>query len=91
MDLLNIIKEYWTIIVFIGAVIISWTRYESKNNAQDRDIADLGKRMQYTEAKLETHTQTTNTMINDISIIKTTLEYIKQAIEELKDLKQGRK
>lgn len=81
-------KEYWTIIVFIGAVIISWTRYESKNNAQDRDIQDIEKRLAYTEQKLEAHTQTTNTLTNDIAIIKTTLEYIKMAIEEIKELRK---
>lgn len=92
MDLLNLIKEYWTIIVFIGAVIISWTRYESKNTLQDREIKEIDDRLKYTENKLtshiETHMQTTNLLTQDMAIIKTNLEYIKQAIEELKAKKK---
>jgi predicted nucleic acid-binding Zn-ribbon protein len=89
MDLLVFLKEYWTILVFIGAVIMSWARYEAKNNSQDRDITDLQTRMKYTENKLEAHIASNNTiqesLNRDIAIIKTTLEYIKEGLEELKN------
>lgn len=88
MEFVDAITKYWTIVVFIGGIIISWARYESKNKEQDKSIADIEKRLAYTETKLEAHTQLTNNINNDIAIIKTTLEYIKQAIEELKDLRK---
>jgi sensor domain CHASE-containing protein len=88
MDLLNILQHYWSIIFFIGVAIISWVRYEYKNNAQDRDISDLKNRLQYTESKLESHIASQTLLLMDMATIKATLEYIKQAIEELKELRK---
>lgn len=92
MDLLILIKEYWTILVFIGVFIMSWQDNKNKNKEQDKRIDDIEKRMIYTENKLESHMISTNRiqeeLNKDIAIIKTTLEYIKEAIEELKGRKK---
>lgn len=92
MDLLILIKEYWTILVFIGVFIMSWQDNKNKNKEQDKRIEDIEKRMIYTENKLESHMISTNRiqeeLNRDIAIIKTTLEYIKEAIEELKGRKK---
>lgn len=92
MDLLILIKEYWTILVFIGVFIMSWQDNKNKNKEQDKRIEDIEKRMIYTENKLESHMISTNRiqeeLNKDIAIIKTTLEYIKEAIEELKGRKK---
>ncbi len=92
MDLLNLIKEYWTILAFIGVFIMSWQDNKNTNKEQDRKIEDIEKRMIYTENKLESHMLNSNKiqeeLNRDIAIIKTTLEYIKEAIEELKSKKK---
>ena len=51
MDLLNIIKEYWSILAFIGTVIISWVKYDAKNKAQDVAIKSLKERIEENEKK----------------------------------------
>lgn len=88
MDLLELVQNYWTIILFVGGIIISWSRYEAKNTAQDKQIADLEKRMVYTENKLETHVKNTDLfreeIKSDITEIKTNLLFIKEALKDLK-------
>jgi Na+-transporting NADH:ubiquinone oxidoreductase subunit NqrC len=88
MDLIDLIQHYWTVILLIGGIIMSWARYEAKNTAQDKQIADLEKRMIYTENKLESHVKNTDLfreeIKSDITEIKTNLLFIKEALSDLK-------
>ena len=88
MEILDLLTKYWSVIAFMGVVIISWVRYEGKNNSQDIELTNLSTRVTKLEANLETHVKSMDAFREEIKIgiteINTKLEYIAENISELK-------
>jgi len=71
MDLLNIIKEYWTIIVAVISIVVAFVNVKSQNSEQERRIEALEK---------------DNCSIKETnSVIKTTLTQIQVEIQWIKE------
>ena len=88
MEILDLLTKYWSVIAFMGVVIISWVRYEGKNNSQDIELTNLSTRVTKLEANLETHVKSMDAFREEIKIgiteINTKLEYIAENISDLK-------
>lgn len=81
METLSTINNYWAIILFIGAVIASWVRYEYKISGLENSMKETDQRMTDVEKSHDTFREE---MKVDIKEIKTTMIFIKEAIADLK-------
>jgi len=63
MEFLDILSKYWSILLFIGGIVGSWTYYKSQ-------LTELDKRM----TKLETEREIMESSINELKRIAVKIE-----------------
>ncbi len=74
MTSLKFISDNWEIFAAIGAIVVSYLRYENKVN-------NLERRTNYLEEKIEKMDTTFLQLQKDIVEIKTTLLFIKEKVK----------
>jgi hypothetical protein len=93
MDLIIFLKEYWTIVIAITGLIISYARMESAirslkatDEKQERDIErnlDLhNKDISYLQAKLEANSLEFKKIEIALEGLKVNVEFIKQQVNK---------
>jgi cell fate (sporulation/competence/biofilm development) regulator YmcA (YheA/YmcA/DUF963 family) len=83
MDILEFINSYWSVLAFVGVVIVSWVRYESKVNSleakdheQENAIKELRNDMKASEKVISTFGK-------DMVEVKTMLQFITETLKKL--------
>lgn len=73
-SILTGLKEYWFLFIFIGMLIIGWTRIDNSVQAQSN-------RLDKAEQNISNQAAVVQSIAVDISSIKTTLDFIKQRVQ----------
>lgn len=81
MEFLDTLQNYWAIILFCGTVIGSWVRYESKITNQEKETIDVKNRVDVLEKSSDSFREEIKV---DIREIKTTMNFVREALIELK-------
>ena len=72
-EFLKHVKDYWFILVFIGTLIVTWTQFDARISALERNDSTQ-------DVKIETIVEKLNDFQAGQVEIKTTLEFIKNNI-----------
>jgi hypothetical protein len=81
MDLLDTVQRYWFLILFVGGVIAAAVRTEMKVKELGSSQKDNSDRLDMLEKSLDTFREDIKV---DIREIKTTQQFILEAIKEIK-------
>lgn len=78
LNLFQIIKANWFLVLFIGGVIIGWTTIQLETKANTNSILDINNRIQ----KNETMTAAANVQLSaQLGQIQTDLQWIKAKLK----------
>ena len=94
-SILSIVQNYWFIILFVGGVVASWTRYEMKINDLESDTvkhhtenkAEIEKLQLGLSSLEKTQDSFREGIGKNIQEIQTTMKFILEAIKDIKDKK----
>lgn len=88
MDLLNILQNYWFIIIFVGGIIAQWVRNESKVTALNARVTEVEsdeekvlKEFRDRVRAVELKTASIDTISGDIKGINAKLDIILKKIQ----------
>ena len=82
MDILDFLSKYWSIVAFIGVVIMSWVRYESVNDKQDARIDNLESDVKEMRSDIKNNDAVVNILKQDLVEIKTILQFLKEKLDK---------
>ena len=69
-EALKSLKDYWFVLIFIGTIIVTWTQFDSRITANEKNIIAL-------ETQAVTSAASLVVIQTNIAEIKATLEFIK--------------
>lgn len=72
--ILYFIREYWVVVVFIGAVVTGWTTFEAR-------LSNVESRISVVEMNTSTNKETIHLIQQSLATIEANLEFIKQRVQ----------
>lgn len=82
MELLEWLRQYWTILGTVVAIIVSWVRYEGKNREQDIAIQAMQLELRDIKLKQESNDKIVSKIEVSMAKIETSLEFILKKLDE---------
>lgn len=83
MDILEFINSYWSVLAFIGVVIISWVRYEGKVDELQRKDKEQEDAIKEIRTEMKATDKMVQTFGKDMVEVKTMLQFITEQIKKL--------